>query len=243
LWNTTNPSEDVFVSWKNEAEIDLSPELMGIKGFRKTVKQLSNDPMEVAAFVLDQLNVPKELQETYLHTLLLKMVGWSSFVAGNDWNNNLYGGKSTNLASFLSILLTWEYCLFVSHKEKNIEAIWYNTIATYQLLSEKGGPDEHLSTQLILQNAYDIALQRQLILKFKNHRGGEAVSKRPKAQAVFCIDVRSELYRRNLENVDSEIETVGFAGFFGFPIEYLPLAHKNGKNQCQIGRASCRERV
>ncbi len=234
LWNTTNPSEDVFVSWKNEAEIDLSPELMGIKGFRKTVKQLSNDPIEVAAFVLDQLNVPKELQETYLHTLLLKMVGWSSFVAGNDWNNNLYGGKSTNLTSFLSILLTWEYCLFVSHKEKNIEAIWYNTIATYQLLSEKGGTDEHLSTQLILQNAYDIALQRQLILKFKNHQGGEALSKRPKVQAVFCIDVRSELYRRNLENVDSEIETVGFAGFFGFPIEYLPIAHKNGKNQCPV---------
>lgn len=234
VWNTTNRAEDIFTSWKAEAQVDLSTELMGIKGFRNTVKQLPEDPMEVAAIVMEKLNVPKELQETYLHTLLLKMVGWSSFVAGNDWNNNLYGGKSTNLASFLSVLLTWEYCVFESYQQKGIAAAWYNTIATYQLLNEKEDYDEHLSTRLIFQNAYDIALQRQLILKFKNHKEGANPTKKPKAQAVFCIDVRSELYRRNLENVDSEIETVGFAGFFGFPIEYLPLAHKNGKNQCPV---------
>jgi uncharacterized protein YbcC (UPF0753/DUF2309 family) len=234
LWNTTAAGEDIFKAWKREGEVDRSTELIGLKNFRNTLKSLPDEPLEAAKIVLDKLDIPKKMLEAYLHTLLLKIVGWSSYIAGKDWNNNLYGGNTDNLKSFLSILLAWELCIYESHKGQGIEELWKEYKASYITHQTEGKDDTLLNASLLLQESFDLALQRQLTEKFKTHQPTNKTEKRPKAQAVFCIDVRSEVYRRSLEQVDADIETIGFAGFFGFPINYVPLAHAEGKKQCPV---------
>ena len=55
-----------------------------------------------------------------------------------------------------------------------------------------------------------------------------------KVQMVFCIDVRSEIIRRHLETIAADIETLGFAGFLGLSLEYLPLGATSGTSQCPV---------
>ena len=68
--------------------------------------------------------------------------------------------------------------------------------------------------------AYEDVYRDDVVGKLLAHRGQVPEAKeRPRAQAVFCIDVRSESYRRHLET-QGPYETFGFAGFFGIPISH-----------------------
>ncbi len=57
--------------------------------------------------------------------------------------------------------------------------------------------------------------------------------KRPFAQALFCIDTRSERIRRHLENV-GDYQTFGIAGFFGVPVSFVELGKGSEVNLCPV---------
>ena len=57
--------------------------------------------------------------------------------------------------------------------------------------------------------------------------------KRPFVQAAFCIDVRSERFRRHLESV-GDYQTFGIAGFFGVPVSLLSLGKGSEQHLCPV---------
>ncbi|MEM7413800.1 MAG: putative inorganic carbon transporter subunit DabA, partial [Myxococcota bacterium] len=68
--------------------------------------------------------------------------------------------------------------------------------------------------------AYEDSFRHTLLSKIAEHRAsGPEVDGRPLAQAAFCIDVRSEPFRRHFEDTGA-FETFGYAGFFGIPIDH-----------------------
>jgi uncharacterized protein YbcC (UPF0753/DUF2309 family) len=66
-----------------------------------------------------------------------------------------------------------------------------------------------------------------------NESGEKTPDSRPLSQSVFCIDVRSECFRRNLEEIGGN-ETFGFAGFFGLPICYQGFSSEQQTDQCPV---------
>lgn len=233
-WNTSNKEVSLFQAWKQEAEIDFSTEAMGLKGFRKFIKNQPNNHLEAATQALENLEIPDSILEYYLHGLLMKMNGWAGFAARIDWDARLQGNKSQAVEEFLAILLVWEMAMKELLPYTQLDASWILAKEEANTMLQQEGVSESLARQVLLQKAFDQANQRKIIQKINHQEPTVKQKKETSVQAAFCIDVRSELYRRNLEAADDTIETLGFAGFFGFPIKYVPLGYEEGVNQCPV---------
>lgn len=235
IWPAANKNLGLFAAWKAEAEVDRSPELNGLTGFRKFVKALPDNPLKATQTALEKLAIPSEGLPLYLHRILLRLGGWSAYAARLDWDNELYGGEDGKLLEFLAVLVCWEATLLESLNSSQVDDQWYTATKTLSQSNVQTALNQQLKQKLILQDAFDLAAQRSIVSKFQgNAPAKNTKAKQGKAQAVFCIDVRSEVFRRNLELVDNDIETLGFAGFFAFPIKYVPLGHTDGEAQCPV---------
>ncbi|MDR4461597.1 MAG: DUF2309 domain-containing protein [Nitrospirales bacterium] len=69
-------------------------------------------------------------------------------------------------------------------------------------------------------DAYEDVYREQLLVAISRHPAVNPVIERPRAQGIFCIDARSESFRRHLE-AQGPYETFGYAGFFGVPMSYV----------------------
>ncbi|RPH78435.1 MAG: DUF2309 family protein, partial [Nitrospiraceae bacterium] len=90
----------------------------------------------------------------------------------------------------------------------------------------------------VWHEAYEKEYRNSLMTKLVSERQRSAAytnheRPRPRAQAAFCIDARSKPFRRHLE-AQGDYDTVGFAGFFGTPIDYRKLNREEDLLLCPV---------
>ncbi len=231
-WRSPWAHLPAYTAWRAEAVFDQTPVARGARGFRRALRELPASATETIVNAVRLLQIPAEGLEAYLHRLLLSIHGWAGYARYLRWNAELSGGDDQNLTDLLAIRLVWEVALWHSFAHTGLSEIWARrrrelTDAQIAEVSRRA-----LGGDLLLQRAFEKAYQRQLFQRLD--QSVPATITRQRFQAAFCIDVRSEIFRRALETVSNEVETIGFAGFFGFPIEYVPLAETRGGAQCPV---------
>ncbi len=212
-------SSGLYTLWRSLAERDRSPRLlMGFRGFGAAIRLLPAEPRALIAAAVEALAVPPEARAGYFTALLMTLPGWAASCAHRRWEARLRGGDDDQLVNLLAVRLAWELLLYRRHEPDGLAHRWVE--ARRQWVEAAPAARAEQRDEWALQRALELAFQERLIGSLG--RPSEVTAAAPTVQAVFCIDVRSEVYRRALEATDTTIHTLGFAGFFGLPIAYAP---------------------
>jgi len=218
----------LYESWLAQAQADPMPNLfMELDGYRATLDSLPATAEGMITRGCANLGVPAEQLERYFSALLLDVNGWASWCAYVRWTARLAGDDDASIRDLLAIRLAWEWVLLRS-SDDSITAEWKFAMTSWSAIDRAAQLAR--SDDWILQRAVELAwlstVRPTLPLGFAATAPTE-----PTLQAVFCLDVRSEVFRRSLEAQGDTIQTFGAAGFFGVPIEYAPLASDDARPQ------------
>lgn len=213
--------QPMYASWLAALERDANiRRALSIERVARFISELPKHADELMPWALARLDGFRENWDDYLEALLLRMPGWASWCAFLRLQAGLRGEHDEHLEHYLAIWLAWE-CLLDDGKRgaDSRHGVWlreWGQTATYYARAEQ-------------ERVIDWVWLRALEIDYSRHLSSRLMSATaPRAaevelQAVFCIDVRSEVIRRALEACDSRIQTIGYAGFFGLPMAFKPL--------------------
>lgn len=232
-WRMPWRSLPLYQAWKRAALLDRNPEIAGLTNFRLVLETLPDSPETAIQQMLKSYRPPEENLPDFLHRQLMSVSGWSGWIQYQLREGSRYDREKATLTDLLAIRLAYDFAL--SHALGGDSMVAWRC-SLDELIATPTSANQRLELLNVFQLAYEIGYQRELLttLRPASTEPVAATTERKIVQAVFCIDVRSEVYRRALETVSTKSETLGFAGFFGFPIEYIPLGHPRGNSQCPV---------
>ncbi|MEN3949990.1 DUF2309 domain-containing protein [Iodidimonas sp. SYSU 1G8] len=219
------------------AVIAHDPEFRALTGAagHHLLLSVPRDPLDAIAEGLVVLGIPRSEEEGKLADLVARLPGWAGHIRWRTENADadISDGAPAGMADLLALWLLLDRAGAVvtpprSTGEPDVTAQLLAqfglTRATLASLPEKGrkrfaeiATMDEGALGGVFQIAAEWTYRSGLATKLQSAAANPVSCEAPDAQLIFCIDVRSEPFRRLLE-AQGRYETFGYAGFFGLPI-------------------------
>ncbi len=249
-WTMPNREEGFYRAWQRLIQYD--PALN--RNQRKILKDWPHDAHLALKKALYELEIPESELQTYLEGHLLSLPGWSGMML---WRSRQSSHEQQLLIEYLAVRISMEWAFIKEYLPLSNQRTKKKVPITPLLVSWIHWGDltieEWSQMSVAEQNEYlsfafqfDEKLRRKLWLEaweqtHTDQLSQKILSKQRKiygektalAQLAFCIDVRSEPFRRHLEK-EGPFETIGIAGFFGLPIAISELGSKHSHSSLPV---------
>jgi uncharacterized protein YbcC (UPF0753/DUF2309 family) len=224
LWAAPR-GKSAYAAWRAVATHDLTPEILGLRGFAARVAKAPEAAGDALAEAVARLGIPPDAMASCFHQALTTLGGWAQAARHRRWQAELAGGHDATITDFLTIRLLWDMALLENYGHQ-IGSEWAAAVAGH---AAPLVPTQAQIVDAILQEAAEHAAQREIAATLTIAVEPE-LTLPPALQMAFCIDVRSEVFRRGLESIDPRIRTIGFAGFFGLTASH----HRLGSDVAEL---------
>lgn len=215
-------SGGLYASWRRQLLADRGlPWRRGRRWLQQRLQALPDDPLAAIDTALAALGLPEAAQAAYMTAVLLSLNGWAAWCAHERWQARLRGQDDDALQQLLALRLSWELLLHDDAEPGSLPPDWPQRWAGHA--TQVAELAQAQQADWLLQRALERTEQQRLADGLRRPRPEARPVADLEVQAVFCIDVRSEVIRRALEAASPAVQTRGFAGFFGLPIAWSPL--------------------
>lgn len=213
-----NREKGLYAAWKELViyDIKIHQNLELNKSFLRSLPKI---PEQVISECLLRIGIKRENREQFLTLMLTTLPGWASYIKyRTEWNNSDANNLLTiSQSEYLAMRLVIT-CLMWPKANMLIE--WHQE-------GKKTNNFNKLDQIANAEHEY-----RKALLKELSEQNIEKPHT-PEAQFVFCIDVRSEPFRKHLEST-GDYQTLGFAGFFGVAVQVKDIITAESYSSCPV---------
>jgi hypothetical protein len=229
-WAMPHRERGFYGAWKALArhENALTTEATA---YRRAIDTLPARADDALLEHLVALAIPPERWSAYLQRHLVQAAGWTGFIKRATDAGDLGG---IDIIALLAVRMWYERCAVVAGARRNGCDPTFAALQTRVLLDlprdPRGGESSDHAAALRRLEGRETAFRDALLARIARVPVTRATAG---TQMVFCIDARSEPFRRALEAA-GDIETLGFAGFFGMPVRYRRFDAANATAQAPV---------
>ncbi len=252
-WQMPDRDRGFYRSWRAVAGADRHLAAVIGRDARARLAQLPDDPAELLDLALRERDIGEDRRVSAIRTWILRTPGWAGLARWCDeWAPADRSGVRLRMLDLAAVRAAMDHLapehLDLRGPDDAVTSSAFQTVSverrTDAVAAAFGGDGHSRAIAEVLGavaegdraaiwlSAHEWNFRDRLLSRLTGPVTANP-TERPAAQLVFCIDVRSEGFRRQLEALGA-YDTYGFAGFFGVPVRWRPLGSEVAQARCPV---------